>query len=165
MRDNNARWERMKSKPCKRIWMINRSTFRGGRLRTIMERCTARLIRTMETGRRTLGWIKRGPSGIVGTNCGDAKDTVATVLKCLESGAISNSGNMGRNKPGRKYLTRHLSSGEVRAVSWNDFWRIDEAERDAERLRSEDQPREKCLYVNDMLRAIKTEERITMPTR
>ena len=34
------------------------------------------------------GWCKRGPTGIVGTNIPDAKETVASIMKDAEAGAL-----------------------------------------------------------------------------
>jgi ferredoxin--NADP+ reductase len=39
-------------------------------------------------GAYVVGWIKRGPSGIIGTNKKDAQETVTTLLEDLASGAV-----------------------------------------------------------------------------
>ncbi|MDX6583654.1 MAG: ferredoxin/flavodoxin---NADP+ reductase [Solirubrobacterales bacterium] len=39
-------------------------------------------------GHYVVGWIKRGPSGVIGTNKKDAADTVASIFEDLEAGAI-----------------------------------------------------------------------------
>jgi ferredoxin/flavodoxin---NADP+ reductase len=39
-------------------------------------------------GEYVVGWIKRGPSGVIGTNKKDAADTVAKILHDAESGAL-----------------------------------------------------------------------------
>ena len=36
-----------------------------------------------------VGWIKRGPTGVIGTNKKDAADTVARILDDAEAGALS----------------------------------------------------------------------------
>ena len=41
-----------------------------------------------KTGHYAAGWIKRGPSGVIGTNKKDANETVAHLLADLESGAL-----------------------------------------------------------------------------
>ena len=38
-------------------------------------------------GHYAVGWIKRGPSGVIGTNKKDAHETVATIFEDLESTA------------------------------------------------------------------------------
>jgi ferredoxin--NADP+ reductase len=39
-------------------------------------------------GEYAVGWIKRGPSGVIGTNKKDAADTVARIVQDAESGAL-----------------------------------------------------------------------------
>jgi ferredoxin--NADP+ reductase len=39
-------------------------------------------------GEYAVGWIKRGPSGVIGTNKKDAADTVARILEDAEQGAL-----------------------------------------------------------------------------
>jgi adrenodoxin-NADP+ reductase len=95
------------------------------------------------------GWIKRGPTGIIGTNIMDAKETVNSVMKYLET-SIPVTGVETR---GREGLNDHLSTNGVEAVDWNKFLRIVSAEIDTSRLRSEEQPREKILSVSEMLKA------------
>jgi len=95
------------------------------------------------------GWIKRGPTGIIGTNIMDAKETVNSVMKYLET-SIPVTGVETR---GREGLNDHLSTNGVKAVDWNKFLRIVSAEIDTSRLRSEEQPREKILSVSEMLKA------------
>ena len=40
-------------------------------------------------GEYVVGWIKRGPTGVIGTNKKDAADTVARILEDADSGALS----------------------------------------------------------------------------
>ena len=51
----------------------------GGRVRSDEGACP---------GEYVVGWIKRGPSGVIGTNKKDAADTVAKVLQDVEAGAL-----------------------------------------------------------------------------
>ena len=44
-------------------------------------------------GHYAVGWIKRGPSGVIGTNKKDALDTVTSILADLETGAIPELGS------------------------------------------------------------------------
>lgn len=95
------------------------------------------------------GWIKRGPTGIIGTNIMDAKDTINSVMKYLDASSPS----LGVETQGRDGLNEHLDSHNIEAVDWNKFLRIVSAEIDTARLRSKAQPREKILAVSEMLRA------------
>ena len=40
-------------------------------------------------GEYVVGWIKRGPTGVIGTNKKDAADTMARILEDVEAGALS----------------------------------------------------------------------------
>ena len=40
-------------------------------------------------GHYVVGWIKRGPSGVIGTNKKDAADTVARILEDRDAGALN----------------------------------------------------------------------------
>ena len=95
------------------------------------------------------GWIKRGPTGIIGTNIMDAKDTVKSVMNYLETSVPV----AGVDRQGRDGLNDHLGAHDVKVVDWNQFLRIVSAEIDTTRLRSEAQPREKILAVSEMLNA------------
>ena len=42
-----------------------------------------------ERGEYVVGWVKRGPSGVIGTNKKDAADTLAKILEDREAGALN----------------------------------------------------------------------------
>lgn len=90
------------------------------------------------------GWLKRGPSGIIGTNISDAKDTVASIAKDLVNQAIKADGIS---------LKSLLEKRGVKVVDWDAYERIDATETDDSRKRSKDQPREKLHSIDEMLRA------------
>ena len=93
-------------------------------------------------GLYTSGWLKRGPSGIIGTNIGDAKDTVTTIITDFEEfvGVPKNS----------TILAELLERG-VQVVDWDGYRRIEEAEK--ARRRSDKQPREKIVSTEEQLQA------------
>lgn len=93
------------------------------------------------------GWIKRGPSGIIGTNITDAKDTVASIMSYISVD------DHATNAPseGRTGLINHLDSNGVKSVTWDQFKHIDQVECDKSRLRNDAQPREKILTIEEML--------------
>ena len=96
------------------------------------------------------GWIKRGPTGIIGTNIMDAKDTVKSVMKYLDTPVSAVDVNV--ESKGRTGLDDHLVENGIDAVDWNQFLQIVSAEIDTTRLRSEAQPREKITSVPEMLK-------------
>jgi ferredoxin--NADP+ reductase len=94
------------------------------------------------TGLYAAGWIKRGPSGIIGTNKPDAFETVKSLLadapslpRCAE--------------PSRDALLAFLRERGARVVSYEDWRQIDAAE--VERGKPLGKPREKFIRVEEML--------------
>jgi len=88
------------------------------------------------------GWIKRGPSGIIGTNRADAVATVQTLMADL---AILEPGP----EPGTEGLCAALARSGARVVDYADWLRIDAEEQ--RRGAVKDKPREKITRVSDML--------------
>jgi ferredoxin--NADP+ reductase len=86
------------------------------------------------------GWIKRGPSGVLGTNKGDSAETVATLIEQLPQLSpcpIPNSDSV------RAVLK------SVSVVEFNDWKKIDEYEK--QQGQAVGKPREKVRFVKDML--------------
>jgi NADPH-dependent glutamate synthase beta subunit-like oxidoreductase len=90
------------------------------------------------------GWIKRGPTGIIGTNRADSMATVATLLADLPNFDP-------RHKPGREAAVSLLAQRSVRSVSFHDWEIIDQAER--ARGLPLGKPREKFTRISEMLAA------------
>jgi ferredoxin--NADP+ reductase len=88
------------------------------------------------------GWLKRGPSGIIGTNRADSMETVENILADVPS---LHTGP----KPGVEALQPLLEGRGVRLVNLSDWLDIDSAE--VERGKKEGKPREKFTRVDDML--------------
>lgn len=88
------------------------------------------------------GWLKRGPSGIIGTNIADAKDTVASIAKDLDNQTL---------KEDDSCLQSLLEERGIQVVDWTSYERIDAAETDESRKRNKDQPREKFCSISEML--------------
>ena len=88
------------------------------------------------------GWIKRGPSGVIGTNKPDSHETVQSLLEdmpglvpcgCPDSGAVAEL----------------LSKKSIRVVSFQDWQKIDAAEM--RRGEAKGKPREKFVSLHEML--------------
>ena len=90
----------------------------------------------------TAGWIKRGPTGIIGTNRADSVATVNTLLAEIDS---LDSGE----KPGKNGLIELLNQREVRYVTYQDWRKIDREE--IKNGEPKGKPREKFTSVNSML--------------
>lgn len=72
-------------------------------------------------GAYVAGWIKRGPTGVIGTNKGDALETVASVLDDLP--ALPAPAH-----PDPLDLNRALAAAGLRAVDWTGWLRLDAEE-------------------------------------
>jgi ferredoxin--NADP+ reductase len=92
------------------------------------------------------GWIKRGASGVVGTNKGDAAATVARLVEDLASGSPLDAGEVGRAA-----IDGLLRARAVRVVSWEGWKAIDRAER--ERGQAAGKVREKFSSIEELLAA------------
>ncbi len=93
-------------------------------------------------GLYTAGWIKRGPTGIIGTNREDSVATVNSLLADLPN-------LEGVAKPGADGLMATLQGRGVRVVSYADWQQIDAAE--VRRGEAAGKPREKFTRVEEML--------------
>lgn len=69
------------------------------------------------------GWIKRGPSGIIGSNLVDAEETVAMVEEDVKGGAVA----AGEPREGADGLRRLLSERKARPSSVGDPYRASSA--------------------------------------
>lgn len=67
------------------------------------------------------GWVKRGPTGVIGTNKSDAVETVTSLLHDVSDGALSAHGRVGR-------LAALLAERGVEPLGMDGWRRIDAAE-------------------------------------
>jgi adrenodoxin-NADP+ reductase len=74
------------------------------------------------------GWLKRGPSGIIGTNITDAKETVKSILEDRRDKEANTNTNpnpsIDSNTIDPILTIKVLSNHSV--ISWNDYLRIDQ---------------------------------------
>jgi ferredoxin--NADP+ reductase len=89
------------------------------------------------------GWIKRGPTGIIGTNRADSVATVQSLLEDLQTL------DTGTEKSGADGVCNLLQTRNVRYVSFEEWGKIDQSEID--RGQPKNKPREKYTYINEML--------------
>ncbi|CAM8988056.1 unnamed protein product [Rhodiola kirilowii] len=92
-----------------------------------------------QPGLYVCGWLKRGPTGIIGTNLYCAEETVASISEDLEQGSLSSS--LKLPKPGSEGLSQLLDSRNVRIVPFSGWEKIDAEERRLGSLKNK--PREK----------------------
>ena len=96
------------------------------------------------TGLYTAGWIKRGPSGVIGTNKVDAQETVDCMLEDWKAGQVWQPEQPGIDASGALIQERQPDF-----ISYRD-WSVIDAEEKA-RGEKANQPRVKCTYVKEML--------------
>ncbi|MBY0396201.1 MAG: FAD-dependent oxidoreductase [Thermoleophilia bacterium] len=104
-------------------------------------------------GEYVVGWIKRGPRGIIGTNKPDSQETVRMLLEDLAAGRLDKD-----EVPGRHVLERLLSERRQDFVSYEDWQLIDLLEQERGRA-SGDRPRVKFSRVEEMLHALQERKR------
>ena len=101
-------------------------------------------------GEYVVGWIKRGPSGVIGTNKRDAQETVDHVLEDLDEGRLPEP---GEERPGR-VSRRWVGERQPDFVSYSGWELIDAAEKAAGEPQG--RPRVKFTRVEEMLDAART---------
>uniref|UniRef100_A0A0E0CJ56 NADPH:adrenodoxin oxidoreductase, mitochondrial n=1 Tax=Oryza meridionalis TaxID=40149 RepID=A0A0E0CJ56_9ORYZ len=86
---------------------------------------------TVEPGLYVVGWLKRGPTGIVATNLHCAEETVAIILEDDKEGLFM--GSSDSKKQGRRGLLEILEQKNIRFVPFDGWEKIDSKEKVAER--------------------------------
>ena len=94
----------------------------------------------------TVGWIKRGPTGILGTNKRDADETVERLVEDLKAGSLPRPPH-----PAREEIDALLAERKPDLVSVEDWRAIDRHE--LERGRQEQRPRVKLASRDELLAA------------
>lgn len=88
------------------------------------------------------GWIKRGPSGVIGTNKPDAVETVNNLLEDMPKLTPCST-------PDSAAVLRLLKERGVRVITWDDWGKIDKAE--TEKGQASGKPRERITRIAEML--------------
>jgi ferredoxin--NADP+ reductase len=96
-----------------------------------------------QRGEYAVGWVKRGPSGVIGTNKKDAADTVAKILEDEQAGAL----NEPTATPEQDWLAERVPG----LVDWQGWRAIDAHETAAGEPHG--RPRVKLVRVPHMLDA------------
>ncbi|HEY6059507.1 MAG TPA: FAD-dependent oxidoreductase [Gemmatimonadales bacterium] len=94
------------------------------------------------------GWIKRGPSGVIGTNKPDAAETAETMFADLELSALLSPG-----EPAAAAAEARVRRVQPAVVTYSDWRRLDRYE--TERGKALGRPRLKCTTVREMLEVIR----------
>jgi ferredoxin/flavodoxin---NADP+ reductase len=94
------------------------------------------------------GWIKRGPTGVIGTNKQDSGETVTYIVEDIESGKF----NLPEN-PDPKSMIELLRERKTDFVTYEDWLRLNELE--IERGKALGKPRRKYTTIEDIMNALK----------
>ncbi len=98
-------------------------------------------------GEYVSGWIKRGPSGVIGTNKPDALETVRCMVEDMQSGNMLTPDN-----PSPAVAQQQIREQQPLYISFEDWQRLDAIE--IEQGKIEGRPRVKFTRVADMLSAL-----------
>ncbi len=97
-------------------------------------------------GQYTAGWIKRGPSGVIGTNKPDAVETVNMMLEDMRSGRT-----IAPETPDREAAANFIREKQPKFFSYEDWLALDALEvKNGETI---GRPRLKFTQIEDMLSA------------
>jgi ferredoxin--NADP+ reductase len=99
-------------------------------------------------GQYTAGWIKRGPTGVIGTNKPDAAETVEAMLADARAGKVLSPTNA--TAAAAEALVR---GHQAHVVTYDDWRRLDALE--LIHGKEQGRPRVKFTRVDDMLAALK----------
>jgi ferredoxin--NADP+ reductase len=100
------------------------------------------------TGEYAVGWIKRGPTGIIGTNKRDAQETVDTLLEDLDADRLGVPAD-----PDRDSMEALIAERQPDAVSYAGWEAVDRVEREAGEPHG--RPRVKLCSFEELLEAAK----------
>jgi len=98
----------------------------------------------VEDGVYVVGWARRGPTGVIGTNRNDARSVVDQII----------DDHVAPGKPGPEGLDALLAERAAETTSYEDWQRIDQAEVAAG---SGNRPRVKFTRIEDMIDAAKVD--------
>jgi len=96
----------------------------------------------IDAGFYAVGWIRRGPTGVIGTNKVDGELVAELISKEFKN----------QNKKGRISLVDIIKSKNLEATSFEDWEKIDSYEK---KKAKEPAPRKKILSIKEMLNICK----------
>ncbi len=99
-------------------------------------------------GLYSTGWIKRGPTGVIGTNKQDSGETVECIIEDIISGNLITPDN-----PHPDQILELITERQPNYFSYEDWLRLNELE--ISRGEEAGRPRLKYTSVEDMINAVK----------
>ena len=107
-------------------------------------------------GEYVTGWIKRGPSGVIGTNKPDSVETVNMLLEDLGKGTL-----LDPAQPDPASVQALVKERQPEYCSFEDWLKLDRME--VARGQPQGRPRVKFTRVEEMLAALKEDKREALP--
>ena len=104
--------------------------------------------KSVAVGEYAVGWIKRGPSGIIGTNKPDSQETIDQALEDAKAGS-----SFTPSAPSRASVEGVLRERGVDFISFAEWQKLDEAE--VANGTASGRPRVKFSRVDDMLNVVR----------
>jgi len=95
-------------------------------------------------GEYTAGWIKRGPSGVIGTNKPDALETVRHMLEDVRDGKL-----LSPSSPGAGEAAALVQDRQPEFITYDDWLKLDAIE--TARGKEQGRPRVKFTNIDEML--------------
>jgi ferredoxin--NADP+ reductase len=108
------------------------------------------------TGEYVVGWIKRGPSGIIGTNKPDSVETVTMMIEDVKAGKT-----LQPVTPAHEAVERLLDERGIQYVTYQDWLVLDALEQ--QMGQAVNRPRLKLSRVDDMLNAVREHKGLPDP--
>lgn len=102
-------------------------------------------------GLYSTGWIKRGPTGVIGTNKQDSGETVECIIEDIASGRLLSPENTHPQK-----IADLISERQPDYFSYKDWLRLNELE--ISKGEEQGRPRIKYTSIEDMLNAVKNND-------
>lgn len=94
---------------------------RNGIVANVAGRVVEQVGGEVRVGHYAAGWCKRGPTGLIGTNSLDAKDTVVAMHADYQAGKLL--------QPSQADISVLLQERAIDAVTWADWQRLDQWEQ------------------------------------
>jgi ferredoxin--NADP+ reductase len=106
-------------------------------------------------GEYVVGWIKRGPTGVIGTNKKDAQETVDAIKADLSSSGDGHAPALAPTAPDPDAVRELFEARQPDLVTYDGWLEIDRHER--ARGEPEGRPRVKLTRIDEMLRVAASE--------
>ena len=125
----------------------------GGRIKALWQSGSEPSVKHVP-GMYCTGWVKNGPNGVIASTMEDAFASAEAIVEDWERTVDMVAGHSAKSiKPGWQALKGEVHANGLQTVSWEDWQRIDTAERERGRIVGKE--REKFTSIQDMLAVLR----------